>query len=649
MSQQNDQCRFGWEGWKTVTLLFIALHLFNPFQGPIQQVVSGQKEGLALAKQIGGDVQTVASVQKKIDYFGNLSEEERSKMLASVKWTTNNDYTPQGDPRAKKGGKIKINSKSFPPTIRTVGRNSHTATNSQIEGLVYEPLLNLNTFPFYYYPNLADKWYVAEDKQTFYYHIDPDARWSDGKPVRAQDVVATWDFYTDKGLEDPIIKSTWEKFDRPIALNDSVVMVKSSTKNWRTFITFSTSFSILPSHVLEKVTAKEYLKKYNKKMLPGSGPYELKEIVQPSKIIFSRRKDYWAANKKQNTGIYNFDVIENWFVDDDNLSWEQFKKGDYDYRYINTSSRWVKKCDFPKVQKGWIQKRKVFNMSPKGFQGFTFNMRKFPFNDVNIRKVFAYLWPRELFNEKLMYNEYKMMYSFFENSPNMGDNVPKVSFSPEEARKALAASGWVEKNNEGYLVKDGKTLEVTLSYVGKGWQKFFTKYQEELKKVGIKFGLKEVTWATFVKEGNERTFQLMSGAYTGSHYPNPYMSYHSKFADQKNSQNRWGYKNKEVDKIVEEFDLCFDPARRQELLKRLDDILTNDYISAFSWFAPAHRMVYWNKFGMPHHMIGKTGDYRSVVSFWWYDEDKAKALKDAIANDSSLPVGETILRPWNNK
>ncbi|MCJ8347152.1 hypothetical protein MJH12_16545, partial [bacterium] len=147
-------------------------------------------------------------------------------------------------------------------------------------------------------------------------------------------------------------------------------------------------------------------------------------------------------------------------------------------------------------------------------------------------------------------------------------------------------------------------------------------------------------------DNNERNFTLTAGAYGGASFPDPELSYHSRFADQKNSSNRWGVKNKRVDQITEEYNKEFDFNKRVKLLKELDVILANEYLIAFDWYAPAARLVFWNKFGMPDTIISKTGDYRDAPSMWWYDKDKHAALDAAMKNDTQLKVTATDLFPY---
>ncbi|PCJ21216.1 MAG: hypothetical protein COB02_01125 [Candidatus Cloacimonadota bacterium] len=639
MAQQHTpQPDPAWAGWKSVVLAIVLLYFIKPFGNVSQQQVVTRASSTA---------QVTSAAQKKADVLiAILSDEKKDEILDTIKWDSNDSFPLNGDGSAIKGGRIKMAANNFPPTIRVQGKDSSDSQLAMIQGLVYQTLLNYNPDPFYFHPSLASKWSVAEDKKTFYYHIDKDATWSDGQPVTAQDVVASWDFITSKDLKAPTERAQWLKFERPVALGEKVVMVKSKTLHWKTFMTFSQNFFVYPAHELVKIDTSKYLKKYNWKMLVGSGPYKLNILKKPTKITFERRKDFWGLGKRQYKGLYNFDTFEFLFVSDMELLWEKFKKGEFDFMPIYRSHRWVKELDFAKVKKGWIQKKKVFNKNPQGTQGFSFNTRKWPFNNKKVRMAMAYAYDRGLLMEKLMFNQYDFMDSYFQNSPYMNDDIPKIRYNLEKARQLLVEAGWTEKNSDGILVKDGRTFEITLTYYSKWSEKFYTVYKESLEKIGIKLKLKTVTWATKIKENNERNFTVTAGAYGGTSFPDPELTYHSRFADQKNSSNRWGVKNKEVDRLTEAYNKEFDFNKRVKLLKELDLILANEYLIAFDWYAPAARLVFWNKFGMPKTIISKTGDYRDAPSMWWYDKSKDDELKNAMANDGQLKVTATDLYPY---
>ena len=136
---------------------------------------------------------------------------------------------------------------------------------------------------------------------------------------------------------------------------------------------------IFPAHVLKTINGDKYIKEYNFKLLPGSGPYTIVEadIKKGQSVTARRRNDYWAANARANMGLNNFDEVRFVVVRDDNLVFEMFKKGDLDRYVVERSPRqWAQELNFDNVQRGLIQKRKVFNSAPESRREFAFNMRQ---------------------------------------------------------------------------------------------------------------------------------------------------------------------------------------------------------------------------------------------------------------------------------
>ena len=133
-------------------------------------------------------------------------------------WETNGNYPLIGSPEAKKGGALRSTWLDFPPTLRALGPNSNTSANRALQGMVYESLLSLHPETLEYMPALADYWKISPDKRKFSFHINPKARWADGSPVTAADVVASWEFKVRKDIKDPYSYMMWsESYERPVA------------------------------------------------------------------------------------------------------------------------------------------------------------------------------------------------------------------------------------------------------------------------------------------------------------------------------------------------------------------------------------------------------------------------------------------------
>lgn len=185
-----------------------------------------------------------------------------------------------GDPRAKTGGRIRIAVPRFPLTFRPYGQHSNYVENSLIASLVYETLLGTHPVTREFIPALASHWKILPDRKTFLYRIDPNARFSDGRPVTAEDVVATWRLVMDETILEPSLQLVFGKFEEPRALSKYLVEVRSKTLNWRNFLYFSAALPILPAHVIGNLTGKEFLERFQYELPPGSGEY----IILPQDV-----------------------------------------------------------------------------------------------------------------------------------------------------------------------------------------------------------------------------------------------------------------------------------------------------------------------------------------------------------------------------
>jgi microcin C transport system substrate-binding protein len=571
----------------------------------------------------------------------SVSAEQGGKGFTGEGWQTNTDFDLIGDPRAIKGGLFREYQAYFPGTLRVYGPESNVAAFAMVSSLTYEQLLSIHPSTLEYIPALATHWQISPDKLTYRYRIDPNAKFSDGMPVTAEDVVASWSFVMDKGLQEPMSQLVFSKFEKPVAESKYIVRVKSNVLNWRNFFYFSLSLPILPAHVLKDVDGARYLKDYNFKLMPGSGQYILKEsdIVKGRSITMRRRPDYWAEKQRRNVGTGNFDEIREIIVRDENLAFEMFKKGDLDYFYVAVPRQWVEELNFDKVQRGLIQKAKVFTNSPIGIRFLAFNTRKAPWDDIKVREAFGHLLNRKLIIEKIYYNEFVPLNSFYMGLYENPNN-PKNEYDPQLALKLLAEAGWKDRDAQGRLVKNGQRLSAEIMYANRLNEPWLTIYQEEMRKAGIDLNLRFLTPETLFQLTAEHKFDLAGFGYTGLLFPNPETSLSSKLADQLNTNNITGFKNARVDQILELYDKEFDEQKRIALIRELDGILANAHHFILTWEEPFQRIAFWNKFGYPESYLTRLGDYREPPTLWWIDPQREQQLQRAMS-DSSIKFDVT--------
>jgi len=566
-------------------------------------------------------------------------------------WQTKTDYNLLGDVNAVKGGSLIMSIPDFPGTLRTEGKDANSYFNRMAQVMIYESLLSLDPVTDDYMPALATHWKISDDKMKFTFRIDPNARWADGKPVTSEDVIATWRLLVDPGILEAYANILYGTFEQPVAESKYIVSVKSKQLNWRQLLYFSASMKIMPAHYIGNISGKEYLEKYQFEFIPGSGPYliDKNDINKGQSIMIRRRSDYWAEKERYNTGLYNFDMVRFEIIQDPSLEFEKFKKGEIDVINVNRAQWWIERFDFDEYNRGLVLKIRVFNENPNGVSGICFNMRKPPFDDIRIRQAFAYLYDREKYNEKLFYNMYFPVYSFFPGSVYENPNNPKVNFDLDKAQQLLAEAGWKEKNKDGYLVKDGKVFEYELPFYGVGQDRYLTVYQEDLKKVGIKINLRQIDGSTNFKLGNERNYNIITINWGGLQVPNPESSMGPGTADEPNTTNWPGIKDPRINELCKKYNESFDKAERVKIIREIDFIAVSMQPYAFGWFGPYQRIAFHNKFGYPEWILPRKEDYLYIPIMWYNDPVKAAEFEDAKKNTAmQLEKGEVDQKFWMN-
>jgi len=580
----------------------------------------------------------------------SVSAELGGNGFAGDGWETKIKFNTIGNPKAVKGGSIVMPLIEFPPTLRITGKDYNNEFYSACNSLLYETLLDLDPVNSDFIPLLATHWKILEDKKTYKFRINPNARWADGKPVTTDDFIATWKLFSDPEILDPYTNELMNSFETPVAESKYIVSIKSKTDSWKQFYIISSVFKILPAHFIGNLSGKEYLEKYQFTYIPGSGPYVIleKDILKGQSVTLRRNSHYWAEKEPFNAYMNNFDVIKFIVVNDESLEYEKFKKGEIDIVAVRKVASWKDKFDFEEVNRGLILKRRVFNEKPVGIQGICINTRKAPYDDIRIRKALFFAFDRKKFNEKLFSNSYYLMDSYFAGSVYENPSNIKFDFNLDSAKILLAESGWKEKNKEGYLVRDDKIFEIDMPFQ-KGQDRYFTIYQEDLKKIGIKLNLKEIDLATTVKLGDERNFTLLPITWNALPVPNPESSYKSNLADEKNNTNWQGIKDKKIDELCDKYGTTFDNKERIKILRQIDKILT-DYVGyVLMWYAPYQRIAFHNKFGFPEGILGRDGGPESILSLWYCDSEKIESYNEALKNaGKNMEKGEVDNKYWIN-
>ncbi|MBD3420704.1 MAG: ABC transporter substrate-binding protein [Chitinivibrionales bacterium] len=539
------------------------------------------------------------------------------------------EFDPIADPNAKPGGTYTTWGSSFPKSLNMW--LDYNSFSKQITELLFEPLATLHSTENNPVGILAESWEISDDKMTYTFKINDQATWSDGKPITAEDVQFYYDVIMDPKNLTSLFRVDLKRFERPEVIDEKTIRFSAVKHHWSNFWT-ACGMVALPRHIWKNVDFNEQ----NFEFPVVCGAYTLKEVKKNRFIELERRNDWWGRIKKYNQYKYNFQTIKYKFMEDRNKALEAFKTQVFDAYAVYTSSIWMTKTNFDAVKKGWVVRQNIYNKEPKGYQGMAINLRRDKFRDVRVRRALCYLLNRKLMNEKLMYNQYFLLNSFYPDlyPDNINPDVPVTPYDPDKARALLKEAGWVVDDN-GLLVKDGKPFDITFITFSVD-HRHLNIYLEDLKQVGFVPKIEQLSLSSLRKRLDKHDFDMYWIAWGASRLRDPEASWSSATAMDIATNNIPGVRDSIVDSIIEVQKTEFSLDKRIELLKQLDKRLNEIVPYVLLWQSDKHRMLYWNKFGTPEYVFDKFNNEDIIPIYWWYDAGKDKALQEAVKNDASL-------------
>lgn len=569
-------------------------------------------------------------------------------MHGDLKYPANFTHFAYANPNAPKGGSVVLSGygtfDSFNPFVPKGDAESHI-------DLIYDTLLvNSSDEPFSEYGLIAEKVEYARDRSWIIFHLDPRARFHDGKPITAEDVVFSFNILLEKGQ--PHYRAYYADVAQVEALDERRVKFTSRTTRNRELILILGQLYILPKHYWQE-------RDFNATIEPplGSGPYRIKSFDLGKTVVYERVKDYWGADKPVRKGFYNFDRITIEYYRDDTVLLEAFKNGRYDFRLENQAKRWATEYNGPAFERQQIIKEEIEHQNPTGMQAFVMNTRRELFKDARVRRALNYAFDFEWTNKHLFYGAYKRTNSFFSNSELAATGLPsgrelallepyRDDLPPEvftqayqapvtdgsgrnrdnirQAIELLKAAGWEYKGTSLVHATTGKPFRFEILLYSKDFERIVLPFVKNLKRLGIDASVRVIDTTNYIRVLREFDFDMVIGGFGQSNSPgNEQRDYwYSKFADQVASRNLIGVKDPVVDLLV---DKVIAAENRDELVaacRALDRVLLWNHFVIPQWHINTHRIAYWNKFSRP----AVTPIYGDVGFWTWW-------LKDATSSN----------------
>jgi microcin C transport system substrate-binding protein len=212
-----------------------------------------------------------------------------------------------------------------------------------------------------------------------------------------------------------------------------------------------------------------------------------------------------------------------------------------------------------------------------------------------------------------------------------------VEFDKKKARALLKEAGWIANPQTGILEKDGRPFVINFLSRSPTEEKFLAIYREDLKDAGIELKNIQKDWAAWAKDMDEFNFEMTVGAWGAGTFKDPKGMWHSKEADRIQGNNITGFKNAQVDELIDGLASIFEIERRHEIIREIDTILFNEAPYILQWGNRYVRLLRWNKFGTPDTVLNKYSGELVTAAFWWIDPDSEADLEAALDSDDKLP------------
>jgi microcin C transport system substrate-binding protein len=521
------------------------------------------------------------------------------------------------NPAAPKGGEIRM----VPPTRPTNFDkfNPYTLRGTApygIDMLMVESLLTGNAEePTTAYGLLADDVAVAPDRLSATFRIHPQARFHNGAPVLAADVLHAYTQLTGK-LAAPQYRSMYAEVKAVIVLSERLVRFDFVVPNPELPLVVGA----MPVFSRDWGAGKPFDKIVSE--LPiGSGPYRPASSAMGRDITYVRDPAYWGANLPSRKGLFNFDRITFKIYLDETSRFEGLKAGEYDFMREFISRNWARQYTGKQFASGELVKRAFGNRNPGDFQGYVFNLRKEKFQDARVRQAIGLAMDFEWMNRQLFYGLYKRVNGYFPNSEFHAEGLPKpdelalleplrarlkpavfgaVPLSPStappgslrqnlrQAQALLREAGWSYRDG---ALRNAKGEAFTLEFLNDqpSLIRIVGPFQKALEKLGITMTYRVVDFSLSKQKMDAFDFEITTLRLPGSTAPGSELleRFGSAAATTPGSSNVWGIADPAIDALLQKVVTAKTRPELGAAMRALDRVLTHGYYSVPQYYGDA--------------------------------------------------------------
>lgn len=582
-----------------------------------------------------------------------------SELPANLKWQTNLDDPVFASEQAIYGGTFRTYISSFPQTFRTVGPDANGSFRSWLLD-AHPSLVTKHPDTGNWIPSIATDWAFSDDNKTVYYKINPKAKWSDGKPVTADDFTFVLTLMRSKDIVAPWYNTFYEKVITDVVKYDAhtISVTLSEPKDKKDLLNW-TSLGPKPRHFYQPSTDNNgdgiddnFVRKYNFKMEPTTWAYKMDKVKKGRSITFKHvGQDWWGYSNPYYKNRYNVEKIRIQVIRDNDIARKHFEKGDLDAFGLILPSLWHEKSNSKPYQRGYIHKFWGFNQVPQGAGGLWINTAKANLSNLQVRKGLAYASDFDGMIKNILRNDYVRK----PNGLGVGQDeftnteVKAAPFDPEKAAEYFSQAGFNNIGPDGIRTNDkGERLSFAITYSARHHTPRMAYLKEQAKKAGLEYTLNLIDGSSAFKYVNEKKHDISFHDMAGGDVPQYWEYLHSTNANKPQTNNFTNYSSAKMDKLVTEYRGEFSREKRQVLSREIQKIVADEFVIVPGYMVPYTREAYWRWMQFPKQPMTKkskalfsTGTPSDLGSYW-IDPAIKKETLDAIKKGESFQPVTTI-------
>ena len=571
------------------------------------------------------------------------------------------------NPDAPQGGEI---SEWAPGTFDSMNPYTRRGRPGRYSWALYESLLETGG-PFgdaapadvygEYYCLLCETLEYPESKDWVIFHLRPEARFSDGTPLTAHDVVFTHNLFLEQGLPS-YAEAVRQRVIGAEALDDYTVRFDFAPGiSRRSLIDQVGATPVFSQAWYERTGAR--LDESRLETSPGSGPYVLDSFEINRRITYRRNRDYWANDLPQNVGRHNFDVIRVEYFADDAAAFEAFKTGEYTFRPEGNSRQWAVGYDFPAVTRGDVVRAEIPDGNPPVPTGFVFNLGRERLQDRRVREAISLAYNFEWTNQQLQYGLMSQRYSYSQGTrleavgvpegaelallQSLGDLVPPEMLTEpavtahtssadvlldrrnlRRANRLLEDAGWVVGDDGVRRNAAGEAFTLELPFASSGsatLESVIETFTQNLSALGIQAIGQRIDPAQYTERERDRDYDMIFDQYIA--FLDTGTGLHQRFGSEAAAYslfNPAGLASPLVDAVIDLSLMAESPEDRDTALRVLDRVLRWERIMVPVWYNADQWFAYWDVFRHPEELPRFSA---GALDWWWFDQARADELR----------------------